>query len=102
MIAPVIGAIEAAARPVRRRVNAPRWPASLPQRGKNCLWIPRFERQIDRAGVFVVKQNFLPALSPIFRTKHAALRIRAVRMTQRRGENPVWIPRVHKDPPDLP
>src|SRR5712664_2848060 len=102
MIAPVIGAIEAAARPVRRRVNAPRWPAGLPQRGKNRLRIPRFESQIDRSGVFVVKENFLPALSTIFRTKETSLLVRPVRMTQRRGENPVRVARVHKDPPDLP
>src|SRR5260370_37611590 len=102
MITPVISAIKPAARPVRRRVNAPRWPAGLPQRGKNCIWIPRFERHIDRARVFVVKQNFLPALSAIFRTKNSALRVRTVRMTQRRGENPVWVARVHEDPPDLP
>src|SRR6266852_3687224 len=102
MVASINRAIKPAARPVRRRVDAPRWPSRLPQRGKNRFRIPRLERDVDPAGVFVVKQNFLPALSPVFRTKHTALQVRPVSMTQRRDENPVRIPRVHDDPSDLP
>ena len=102
MIAPVNRAIQPAARSIRRRVDAPRRPPCLPQRCVNRSWIPRFERQINRARVFVMKQNFLPTLSAIFRAEHPSLLVRPVRMPQRGDENLVYVPRVHDDSPNLP
>src|SRR6266849_9834337 len=102
MIASITRAIKPAARSVGRGVDAPRRPSRLPQRDKNRFRISRFECQIDRAGVFVVKENFLPALSTIFRTEDAALLVRPVSMTQRRHKNLIRIARVHDDPPNLP
>src|SRR5207253_2403395 len=102
MVAPVSGAIQAAARSAGRGVNTPRRPAGLPQSGKNRFRISRFERQIDCSCVIVVKENFLPALSAVLRTEDASLLVRPVGMTKRSDENSVRVPRVHEDPPDLP
>src|SRR5229473_1386697 len=102
MVASISRAIESAARAVRRSVDAPWRPSRLPQRCVNHFRIAGLESKIDRAGVFVVKQNLLPALSSIFRTENAPLRVRPVSVTQRRHENLVRVPRVHNDPPDLP
>src|SRR5437660_1131356 len=46
-----------------------------------------------------MKQDFLPGLSAIFRTKHASLLVWPVSMTQRSDKNPVRVPWVHDDPP---
>src|SRR5437016_14411548 len=94
MIAPVNRAIQPAARSIRGRVDAPRRPSRLPQRCVNRSWIPRFERQINRARVFVMKQNFLPTLSAIFRAEHPSLLVRTVRMPQRGDDNLVYVSRV--------
>ena len=102
MIAPVNRAIQPAARSIRRRVDAPRRPPCLPQRCINRSWISWFERQINRARVFVMKQNFLPVLSAIFRAVHAAFLVRPVRMPQRGDENLVYVSRVNDDSPNLP
>ena len=102
MIAPVNRAIQPAARSIRRRVDAPRRPSRLPQRCVNRSWISRFERQINRARVFVMKQNFLPTLSAIFRAEHPSLLVRPVRMPQRGDENLVYVSRVNDDSPNLP
>src|SRR5258708_37976424 len=101
MIAAVIRPIKPTGRSVRRRVNAPRRPACLPKRCKNRFRIPRFERHIDCSGVFIAKEDFLPALPSIYRTEDAALLVRPVGMTQCSDENFVCIPRVHYDWPDL-
>src|SRR5260370_22245151 len=101
MIAAVIRPIKPTGRSVRRRVNAPRRPACLPKRCKNRLRSRRFERHIDCCGVFIAKEDFLPALPSIYRTEDAALLVRPVGMTQCSDENFVCIPRVHYDSPDL-
>src|SRR5713226_5640687 len=102
MVASINRAIKPAARPVRRRVDAPRWPSRLPQRGKNGFWISRLECQIDRACILIVKKNLLPALSPIFRKKHPALLVRLISVTKRGHKNSISVPQLHKDPPNLP
>ena len=102
MIAPVNRAIQPAAQSIRRRVDAPRRPSRLPQRCVNRSWISWLERQINRACVFVMKQNFLPTLSAIFRAEHPSLLVRPVRMPQRGDENLVYVSRVHDDSPNLP
>src|SRR5260370_8262316 len=102
MIAGIIRPIQPAARSVRWCVDTPRWPSRLPQRCVNHFRIAGLESKIDRAGVFVVKQNLLPALSSIFRTEYAALCVRPVSVTQRRHENLVRVPLAHDDSPDFP
>src|SRR6267154_1803263 len=102
MVAPITRAIQPAARAVRRSVDAPRRPSRLPQRCVNHFRIAGLESKIDRARVFVLKQNLLPALSSIFRTENAALRVRPISMPHRRHENFVRVTRVHEDSPDLP
>src|SRR5260370_17432722 len=102
MIASIRRAVEPAARAVRRSVDAPRRPSRLPQRCVNHFWIAGLESKVDRPGVFVLKQNLLPALSSIFRTENPSLLVRPVSVTQRRHENLVRVPRVPDDPPHLP
>src|SRR2546427_199668 len=62
MIASINRPIKPASRSVRGRVDAPWRPSRLPERCVNRFWISWFERYINRAGVFVMKQNLLPAL----------------------------------------
>src|SRR5258708_39434026 len=102
VVASIPGAIEPAARSVRGSVDAPGWPSRLPQRCVNHFRIAGLESKIDRPAAFVVKQNLLPALSSIFRTENASLRVRPVSVTQRRHENLVRVTSVHEDSPDLP
>ena len=102
MVAAIGRAIEPAAGAVRWWVNAPRRTARLPERGVECRRILRIECQIDRAGVFVVEEDFLPGFSAVSRAKDAALPVWAVRMAERRDVNDVRVMRIHKNASNLP
>ena len=50
--------------------------------------------QIHRARAIVLIEDLLPRLSAVARTEHAALRVRPVRMAQRRYVNDIGIRRI--------
>src|SRR5438093_13734960 len=102
MIALVDRDIQPAAQSIRRWIHAPRRPSRLPQRCVNRARISWLERQINLARVLVMKQNFLPTLSAIFRAEHASLLVRPVRMPQRGDENLVYASPLHDDSRNLP
>src|SRR5215469_450155 len=60
VIAAVLRTIKPAARAVRRRIDAPRWPPRLPESGINRARIARLEGEINRTSVFVVEENAFP------------------------------------------
>ncbi len=61
---PVVAAIarlpQPAARAVRRRVDVPRWPPRLPERGVEHAGVARLESEVDGTGVGVRTEHLLP------------------------------------------
>ena len=51
----------------------------------------RIESNVDAAGIFVFVQNFFPGLAAVGRAEDSALRVRTVRMPERRHKNDVRI-----------
>src|SRR5579859_4374171 len=101
MVSAVSRTIQPAARAARRGINAPGRSARLPQRGKYGCRIPRLECEVNRAGVLIMEQHFLPVSASIFRTKDAALLVRSISVTQCGHEDAVCVMRIHQDPSDL-
>src|SRR5205823_5556406 len=58
-------------------------------------------REVDRAGVLVGPEDFLPRRAAVARAEHAALRVRAVRMAERCGVDDVRVGRMHDHAADL-
>src|SRR6266581_9728758 len=102
MISAIGRTIQPAARPIRRRVYAPGWSAGLPQRGVNRLRVSWLERNVNRAGVLVMEENFLPVRPAVFGAKDAALLVRAIRVSQHRHKNSVRIARINDNSSNLP
>src|SRR6202040_3129581 len=103
-IAPAIGGFENAAAAADERftaANLPRRNARGPQHRINRLRIRRIEGEVGGAGVLILVENFLEGLAAVGRTKHAALRVRAVRMSFGGDENAVGAFRVVEDWGDL-
>ena len=101
-VAAVLGAVEAAARPVRGRVRVPGRPPRLPERGEDRPRVGRVEGEIDRARVLVLEENARPAPAAVLRAEDPALGVRPVRVAERRDVDEVGVARIHDDPPDLP
>src|SRR6185369_10627561 len=72
-----------------------------PQVSVNDFRVLRIESERDRAGVLVFVENFLPRLAAIRRSKHAALFVRAVRMSQSSDVDEIRIARIDEDRADL-
>src|ERR1700676_372355 len=87
------GAIQAASRSAT--VHAPRSALGLPESCEQNIGIGGIERDIDRAGLRILIQNFFPSLSAVSRAENAALFVIAERVPERRDERDVWIFRVH-------
>ena len=112
-LAPRVAAIRGFVEPASRRVdhfavarrederlaaaNLPRRNPRRPEIGINDLWIRRIEDQISRAGVFVLVENLLPTQPAVGRTKNAALRIRAIRMSDGRDKNAIRVARIDQN-----
>src|SRR6185436_18727188 len=92
-----------APRTVRRRIDAPRRAARLPQRGIQHLRISRLEGDVDGAGirVSVAAENALPRVPAVARAKEPALGVRAVRVSERRDVNEIRIGRMDADAREL-
>ena len=92
--------IQAAARAVGWRIDAPRRPPRLPQ---GCEDRPRVasECQRDRAGVGIPVQHLPPAPAPVRALEHTALGIRRVAVSERRDVDDVRVLRVHQHRADL-
>src|SRR5207249_1104445 len=86
----------------RAAANLPGRDPSGPQGRVNCPWVRRIKRQIGRARVFALIQNFLERLTSIGRAKNSSLGVRAVRMPQGRNKKAVRILRIDKNRGDLP
>ena len=100
--AAVRGFVEAAAGAVRRRINAPRWTPRIPERGVDRLRVRRIDGDVDRADVVALEQHLLPRRAAVSRAIHAAVRIAAVGMTDRRDEHDIGILWIDGHPTDLP
>ncbi len=85
---------QAAARPVRRRIDAPRRPPRLPQRGEDDVGPVGTDGEVDRAGVGVAEQRALPRAAAVVGAEDPPLRIGAVGMPQHRGEHDAGIARI--------
>ena len=83
--------VEPAARPVRRRIDAPRRTARVPQRRVDGLRRRRIEGEIDRADVVALEQHLLPGRAAVARAIDAAIRVGAVDMTERGDEDDVGV-----------
>src|SRR5262249_6097983 len=79
--------VEPAARPVRRRVDAPRRTTGVPERGVDRLRARRIEIEIDGADVVALEEHLLPRGAAVARAVHAAIRVGAVDMAERRDEH---------------
>ncbi len=101
VIAAVGGFVKSAARSVRRRIDVPRRAARLPQRGVNHFRVARLEVEIDRAGVVVRPENFLPALSAVAGAEDSTLRIRSVWMPEGSDVDEIRIVGMDENLPDL-
>ena len=101
VIAAVRRLVEAAAGTVGRRVDVPRGTAGLPQGGVEDLRVPRLEGEVDRSGVVVLAEHLLPAPAAVAGAEHAALRVGAVGVPQRRRVDDVRIARIDQHAPDL-
>src|SRR5664279_857408 len=61
----------------------------------------RIEYNIDRAGIFVLEQNFLPGLAAVGGAEDAALRVRPPCVSQSCDENDVGVAWVDDDRSDV-
>ncbi len=102
MVAAIFGAIETAARALRRRVDTPGRPARLQQRSIDCLGVAGLKGQVDDAGVFVVKEHALPFFSAVFGIENAALRIRSIGVAEGGNEDFFRVAGIHENPGNLP
>ncbi len=98
-----VGRLEdAAARAVRRRVDAPRRTPRVPERGVHDLRVLRVELQVDRADVLVLVEHLLPRGAAVAGAEDAAVGVRAVDVAERGDEHHVRVLGVHDHPPDVP
>jgi hypothetical protein len=67
----------------------------LPHAREKNVRIVRIHDQIGAAGVLIHLQHLRPALAPVAGSKHAALRLRAISMSQCACEHDVGIFRIH-------
>ena len=92
---------ESAASAVELVAVLPRALANFPHGGVDDIGIRRIDLDVGAAGVFVLRNNFLPVLAAIGRTVKAALFAGTVRVAEDGGENPVWIARIDGERGDL-
>ncbi len=97
--ATVGGAINSAARSAAH--HRIRCAIRLPQRSVQNARIRRIEDHIDRAGLVIFVENFLPGLAAICRAKHSPLGVRSICVPQRRDENNVGILRMDGESSDM-
>jgi len=93
--------IEAATRPVRRRIDAPRRTPRVPERRVDRLRRRRVEVEIDRADVVALEQHLLPRRPAVAGAVDAAIRVGAVDMAKRRDEDDVGVLWIDEDAADL-
>src|SRR5206468_9502417 len=93
--------VEAAPRPVRRRIDAPGRTPRLPERGVHHARIAGTEGEVDGAGVLVLEEDLVPAPPAIRRAEDPALGIGTVGMAEGGQEHAVRIARVDQDAADL-
>src|SRR6185295_1449656 len=99
-VAAVSGFVKPAAGTLPRAVF-PRPLTRRPQVSVNDFRVLRIEGERDRAGVLVFVENFLPRLAAVRRAKHAALFVRAVRMSESGDVDEIRIARIDEDRADL-
>ena len=75
--------------------------ARLPEAGVDNVRIGRIDHDFRSAGILILAQDFFKGLPSIRRAVDPALGVRAVRMTQDGGKDPVRVPRVDGELRDL-
>src|SRR6185312_7558866 len=92
--------IQPAVGPVPRTV-LPGTLAAGPEIGVYDLRIDRIDRDLDRPGVLIFVEHFVPVFAAIRASEYAAFRIRSVRMTEHGDKDAVRIFRIHRQPAHL-
>ena len=69
----------------------------LPERGVDDVRIARIDADVVAADVLVLVENLLECRAAVGRAEDAALGVRAVRMAERRDEQPIRIARIDLD-----
>ncbi len=100
-VAAVRRLVEPGAGSVRRRIDAPRRAARLPQRRVDDLGVAGLEREIHRTCVLVLAEDLLPRVAAVLRAIHAAFGVRSVRMAERGDKQQIGIVRIDDDARDL-
>src|SRR5262245_46411894 len=99
-VAPVSGFVEPAVCSGKVAV-LPGPLAMFPHACEKDLRIGGVELNLDRAGIRIYVEHFLPLLPAVGGAEHAALFIRPVRMSEARNEYEVGVGWMHDDSPDL-
>src|SRR5205823_10697812 len=96
-----VGRLEHAAGRTAEVAVLPRPLPRRPQRGVDGVGTGRIDDDVDAAGVLVLVQHLLERLAAVGGAEDAALRVRAVRVTEDGDEEAVRIARVDGDGGDL-
>src|SRR5439155_21568516 len=94
--------VQTAPRTIRGRIDAPRRTPGVPKRRIDNQRVVRLEREIDRAYLVALEQHLLPRRAAVARAIDAAIRIRAVDVSERGDEHDVRSARVDDHLADLP
>src|SRR5580765_7850645 len=99
---PSCPAIRGAVQPASRAaaIHAPGSAPSLPERCEQNIGVARIESDVNRAGLGILVQDFLPSLAAVASAKDSALFIVGEGMSQSRNEGNVRILRVHDQAAD--
>ena len=79
---------------------SPRMDHELPHSREEHVWMFRIHRDVGAAGVLVHEQHFFPRFAAVFRPEHAAIGLRPVAESERRGEHDVRVARIDHHAPD--
>src|SRR4029079_13841336 len=92
----------AAARAVRRRIDAPRRTPRVPQHAVNDPGIRRVNANVDSADIVVLEKDLLPRPAAVRGAIDPTVRIWPVDMSEGRDKNDVRISGIDIDAADLP
>src|SRR5262249_19999508 len=94
------GLVKAAARAATR--EAVRRTIGLPERGEQDLRIGWVKGYVNRSGLFIFVEDFLPGLAAIKRVEDSTFGVWSIGMTEGGDKDPVRIARIDDDTTDVP
>ena len=84
VISTIDGFVETRTRAAGGRIDIPWRAPCLPHRGVDHFWITGLEREVDGTGGVIVAEYPGPVRAAVAGPEHAALRIRSIRVAERR------------------